>query len=139
MDWNTINGEFVVNRIWKLIPYDFIFWPLQSYFSTSSVFTRTFGMILSILYFDTTQNFPKLTLSLQDSLYSPKMAYFGYIRQKYRENYEKLGETFSNLPKLCKAFLSMSLNISGTLCVSQIFLHTYRIHYRVQKWLILAI
>ena len=29
-------------------------------FSTSRVFTQTFGMILSILYFDTTQNFPKM-------------------------------------------------------------------------------
>ena len=36
------------------------FGPSKVIFSTSRVFTRTFGMILSILYFDTTQNFPKM-------------------------------------------------------------------------------
>ena len=54
-------------------------------FSTSRVFTQTFGMILSILYFDTTQNFPKMAFFYRIDYRVQIWASIGQNKPKYIE------------------------------------------------------
>ena len=91
------------------------FGPSKVIFSTSRVFTWIFGMILSILYFDTTQNFPKMT-----------WASIGQNKPKYRENYEKLWKSGGNLaqrPKTLQGIPADALHSFGE--VAQGFPHFF--------------
>ena len=70
-------------------------------FSTSRVFTQTFGMILSILYFDTTQNFPKMAFFYRIDYRVQIWASIGQNKPKY---IEKLWKNEGNLAQPSQNF-----------------------------------